>query len=56
MARGSLLIAWSRNAKPANEVGIRAAIDGLFQQHENPSACIPAGFIRHMGKMNSLLK
>jgi hypothetical protein len=56
MALDSLFIAWSRNAKPANEAEIRAAINGLFQQLENPSAYNPADFARQMRKLNSLLK
>jgi hypothetical protein len=56
MALDSLFIAWSRNAKPANESDIRAAINGLFQQLENPSAFNPADCARQMRKLNSLLK
>jgi hypothetical protein len=56
MALDSLFIAWSRNAKPANEAEIRAAINGLFQQLENPSAYNPTDFARQMRKVNSLLK
>ena len=56
MALDSLFIAWSRNAKPANEAEIRAAINGLFQQLENPSVYNPADFARQMRKLNSLLK
>jgi Cytochrome c554 and c-prime len=56
MALDSLFIAWSRNAKPANESEIRADINGLFQQLENPSAYNPADFARQMRKLNSLLR
>jgi Cytochrome c554 and c-prime len=56
MALDSLFIAWSRNAKPANESEIRTDINGLFQQLENPSAYNPADFARQMRKLNSLLK
>jgi len=38
MAMDSLYIAYSRDAKPANAAEVRAAINGLFQQLENPSA------------------
>jgi Cytochrome c554 and c-prime len=38
MALDSLYIAYSKNAKPANDAEIRAAINALFQQLENPSA------------------
>jgi hypothetical protein len=56
MALDSLFIAWSHNAKPANDAEIRAAINGLFQQLENPSAYNPTDFARQMRKLNSLLK
>jgi Cytochrome c554 and c-prime len=56
MALDSLFIAWSRNAKPANEEEIRAAINGLFQQVENPSTYNPTDFARQMRKVNSLVK
>ena len=38
MAMDSLYIAYSKDAKPANAPEVRAAINGLFQQLENPSA------------------
>jgi hypothetical protein len=38
MAMDSLYIAYSKAAKPANAAEVRAAISGLFQQLENPSA------------------
>jgi hypothetical protein len=38
MALDSLYIAYSRDAKPANAAEVRAAINALFQQLENPSA------------------
>jgi hypothetical protein len=38
MAFDSLYIAYSREAKPANAAEVRHAINGLFQQLENPSA------------------
>lgn len=38
MAVDSLYIAFSQNNKPANDGEIRAAINALFQQLENPSA------------------
>ena len=56
MALDSLFIAWSRNAKPSNEADVRAAINGLFQQLENPSSYNPSDFARQMRKVNSLLK
>lgn len=38
MALDSLYIAYSRDTKPANAGEVRAAINGLFQQLENPSS------------------
>jgi Cytochrome c554 and c-prime len=38
MALDSLYIAYSKNAKPANAGEVRGAINGLFQQLENPSS------------------
>ena len=38
MAMDSLYIAYARDTKPANDAEVRAAINGLFQQLENPSA------------------
>ncbi len=56
MALDSLFIAYTRTEKMANAADIRAAINGLFQQLENPSAYNPADFARQMRKANSLLK
>ena len=38
MAIDSLYIAYSKEAKPKNADQLRAAINGLFQQLENPSS------------------
>jgi hypothetical protein len=38
MAMDSLYIAYSKDAKPVNAAEVRAAINSLFQQLENPSA------------------
>ena len=38
MALDSLYIAYAKDLKPANEAEVRAAINQLFQQLENPSA------------------
>jgi Cytochrome c554 and c-prime len=38
MAMDSLYIAYSKDAKPTDAAEVRAAINGLFQQLENPSA------------------
>ncbi|HEX3378019.1 MAG TPA: multiheme c-type cytochrome [Candidatus Acidoferrales bacterium] len=56
MALDSLFIAYSRTEKVANTTEIRAAINSLFQQLENPSNYNPADFARQMRKVGSLLR
>jgi len=56
MALDSLFIAYSRTEKTSNAADVRAAINGLFQQLENPSAYKPADFASQMRKVNSLLR
>jgi hypothetical protein len=56
MALDSLFIAYSHTEKVANAAEIRTAINGLFQQLENPSNYNPADFSKQMGKVGSLLK
>lgn len=56
MAIDSLFIAYTRTEKMPNAADIRTAINGLFQQLENPSAYNPADFARQMRKVNSLLR
>jgi hypothetical protein len=56
MALDSLYIASSRNSAPANAAEIRAAINGLFQLLENPSAYDPNTFAAQMTKLNALLR
>ncbi len=56
MALDALFIAYSRNVKLANAEQVRAAINGLFQQVENPSAYNPEQFARQMRKVNALLR
>lgn len=56
MALDSLFIAYSKAEKVANAPDIRAAINGLFQQLENPSNYNPADFAPQMRKVGSLLK
>ena len=56
MALDSLFIAYTRTEKMANAAEIRTAINGLFQQLENPSAYNPADFAGQMRKVNSLLR
>jgi hypothetical protein len=56
MALDSLFIAYTRTEKMASAADVRAAINGLFQQLENPSNYNPADFARQMRKVNSLLR
>ena len=55
MALDSLFIAYSKSEKVANAADIRMAINGLFQQLENPSNYNPGDFARQMSKVGSLL-
>lgn len=55
MALDALFIAYSRNVKLANAEEVGTAINGLFQQVENPSAYNPEHFARQMRKINALL-
>ncbi|HEV3219412.1 MAG TPA: hypothetical protein VGZ48_06545, partial [Candidatus Acidoferrales bacterium] len=56
MALDSLFIAYSHTEKVANDAEVRAAINGLFQQLENPSNYNPTDFSRQMRKMGTLLR
>jgi hypothetical protein len=56
MAIQSLFVACDRSAKLQNSTELRAAISGLFQQLENPSAYDPARFARQMQQVNALLR
>ena len=56
MAIDSLFIAYMHTEKIANAAGIRTAINGFFQQIENPSAYNLADFARQVRKVNSLLR
>jgi len=56
MAIQSLFVAYDRDAKLANSAEIRAAIGGLFQQLQTPSAYDPAKFSRQMQQVNALLR
>ena len=56
MALQSLFVAYDRNEKFQNAAELRAAITGLFQQLENPSAYDPARFARQMRQVNALLR
>src|SRR5215469_12808845 len=56
MALDSLYIAYSRDAKRANAAEVRAAINGLFQQLENPSAYNADQFASALRRIRSLLQ
>ena len=55
MALDSLFIAYIRNAKLGNEPEVRAAIQALFQQLQNPSDYNAHLFARQMRRVESLL-
>jgi hypothetical protein len=55
MAMDSLYIAYSKDAKPANAAEVRAAINGLFQQLENPSSYNADQFAAALRKIRSML-
>jgi len=56
MAIQSLFVAYDRDVKFQNSAEIRAAIAGLFQQLESPSAYDPAKFARQMQQVSALLR
>jgi cytochrome c554/c'-like protein len=56
MALDSLYIAYSRDAKPANAPEVRAAINGLFQQLENPSAYNADQFASALRRIRTMLR
>jgi len=51
----SLFVAYARAARPENEKDVRAAIDGLFEQLQNPSAYQPDEFARQMRRVGAAL-
>ena len=55
MALDSLYIAYSKDAKPANAVNVREAINGLFQQLENPSGYNADQFASSLRRIRTLL-
>jgi hypothetical protein len=55
MALDSLYIAYSHDAKPANATEVRSAINGLFQQLENPSAYDADQFASSLRQIRTLL-
>jgi hypothetical protein len=56
MAMDSLYIAYSKDAKPANADAVRAGINELFQQLENPSAYNADQFASSLRKIRALLR
>jgi hypothetical protein len=55
MAIDSLYIAYSKDAKPANAPEVRAAINSLFQQLENPSAYNADQFASSLRRIRAML-
>jgi hypothetical protein len=55
MAIDSLYIAYSRDAKPSNAAEVRAAINGLFQQLENPSSYNADQFAGALRRIRAML-
>jgi len=51
----SLYIAYSKDAKPANAAEVRAAINGLFQQLENPSSYNADQFASTLRRIRTLI-
>jgi hypothetical protein len=56
MALDSLYIAYSKQANPANAAEVRAALNGLFQQLENPSAYDADRFAASLKRVGQLLR
>src|SRR5215467_9497112 len=56
MAMDSLYIAYSRETKPANAAEVRAAINGLFQQLENPSVYNADQFVSALRRIRPMLQ
>jgi Cytochrome c554 and c-prime len=56
MAMDSLYIAYSKDAKPSNAEEVRAAINELFRQLENPSAYNADQFAASLRKIRTLLR
>jgi Cytochrome c554 and c-prime len=56
MAMDSLYIAYSKDAKPPNAAQVRAAINGLFQQLENPSSYNADQFASALRRIRTLLQ
>ena len=56
MALDSLYIAYSKEAKAGDAAEVRAAINVLFQQLENPSYFEPGAFANQMKKVGALIR
>jgi uncharacterized protein YicC (UPF0701 family) len=56
MALDSLYIAYQKQGKPANDSEVRSAINGLFQQLENPSAYNADQFAAALRRLHGLLR
>jgi len=56
MALDSLYIAYSRDTKPANAAEVRASINGLFQQLENPSTYNADQFAGALRRIHPMLQ
>jgi Cytochrome c554 and c-prime len=56
MAMDSLYIAYSKDAKPSNAEEVRAAINELFQQLENPSAYNAEQFASSLRRIRTILR
>src|SRR6185295_12038220 len=55
MALQSLFVAYTANAKPGNLEQLRAAINALFRQLDNPATYRPDKFAAQMRAVNALL-
>src|SRR5204862_659640 len=55
MALDALFIAYTRNTSLPHSTEIRAAINGLYAQLENPSSYDPRDFSRRLRGVNALL-
>ena len=55
MALDSLYIAYSKQSNPSNALEVRGAINGLFQQLENPSAYNADQFASSLKRIRDLL-
>jgi hypothetical protein len=56
MAMDSLYIAYSKETKPANAAEVRTAINGLFQQLENPSTYNADQFAASLRRIRTMLQ